>query len=164
MNLRLKWICLSALVVMVCLQVSAQVLAKDELKKVIPGSYFFAGQSAPVQLRNSVGLENAAGKYVLAGLVDTSGYATAIAQKYQGFLITEIKLSFEGSTLDPGQYGFGFTQDGKFVVMNVASSDVLSVSSKSDEQLKRPTPLSLEKSGDGYRLYAGRKYVDFKAE
>ena len=98
MNRRLKWICLCALIGATCLQVSAQILAKDELKKVVPGSYFFAGQSAPVQLRNSVGMKNGAGKFVLAGLVDTSGYATAIAQKYQGFLITEIKLSFDGST------------------------------------------------------------------
>jgi hypothetical protein len=144
-------------------QLSAQILGEDALKKVAPSSFFFAGQSAAVQTRNSVGLKNAAGKLVLAGLVDTSGYSTAIQEKYQGFLITETKLSFEGTALDPGAYGFGF-KDGKFIVMNVASTDLLSVASHNDEQLKRPVPLKLEKDGEAYRLYAGRKYVVVKAD
>ena len=116
-----------------------------------------------MQLRNSVGLKNAAGKMVLAGLVDASGYSTAIQEKYQGFLITETKLSFDGATLDPGAYGFGF-KDGKFLVMNVASTDLFSVASQNDAELKRPVPLKLEKDGEAYRLYAGRKYVVLKAD
>ena len=144
-------------------QLSAQVLGEDALKKVVPGSFFFAGQTAQVQIRNSVALKNATGKLVLAGLVDTSGYSTAIQEKYQGFLIAETKLSFDGTTLDPGAYGFGF-KDGKFIVMNIAGTDVLSVASQNDEQLKRPVPLKLEKAGDAYRLYAGRKYVVMKAD
>jgi hypothetical protein len=100
---------------------------------------------------------------VLAGLVDTSGYSTAIAEKYQGFLITETKLSFDGATLDPGEYGFGF-KDGKFTVMNVASTDLFSIASQNDDQLKHPVPLKLEKDGTGYRLYAGRRYVVVKAD
>ena len=144
-------------------QLSAQVLGEDTLKKVVPSSFFFAGQSASVQIRNSVGLKNTAGKLVLAGLVDASGYSTALQEKYQGFLITETKLIFDGQTLDPGAYGFGF-KDGKFIVMNVASTDLLSVASQNDEQLKRPVPLKVEKDGEAYRLYAGRKYVVIKAE
>ena len=146
-----------------CAQLSAQVLSADALKKVVPGSFFFAGQSAPVQVRNSVGLKSDAGKLVLAGLVDASGYSTGIQEKYQGFLITETKLSFEGATLEPGAYGFGF-KDEKFTVMNIASTDLLSVASKNDDQLKRPVPLKLETDGSAYRLYAGRKYVLLKAD
>ncbi len=116
-----------------------------------------------MQVRNSVGLKNGAGKIVLAGLVDASGYSTAIQEKYQGFLITETKLTFEGATLDPGAYGFGFKDD-KFTVMNIASTDLLSVASKNDDQLKRPVPLKLEKDGESYRLYAGKKYVVLKAD
>jgi hypothetical protein len=154
---------LMVLVALAVGQAGAQILAGDALKKVVPASYFFAGQSAPVQARNSVGLKTGAGKFVLAGLVDTSGYSTAIQEKYQGFLITETKLSFDGGTMEPGAYGFGF-KDGKFLVMNVAATDVLSVASQSDEQLKHAVPLRLEKEGDGYRLYAGKTYVGFKAE
>jgi hypothetical protein len=116
-----------------------------------------------VQQRNTAGLKNTGGKVVLAGLVDTSGYSTAIQEKYQGFLITETKLSFDGATLDPGEYGFGF-KDGKFIVMNVAATDLFSISSANDDQVKHPVPLKFEKDAAGYRLYAGRKYVVVKAD
>jgi len=159
-NRKMMW-----MVVLVALvaQASAQVLTGDQVKKAAPNSFFFAGQSAAVQLRNSTGLKNSAGKLVLAGLVDTSGYSTAIAEKYQGFLITETKLSFDGATLDAGAYGFGF-KDGKFTVMNVGATDVFSIASQNDDQLKHPVPLKLEKDGAAYRLYAGRKYVVVKVD
>jgi hypothetical protein len=163
MNKRRNWMWMMVLVALVVGQAGAQILAADALKKVVPASYFFAGQSAPVQARNSVGLKTAAGKFVLAGLVDTSGYSTAIQEKYQGFLITEVKLSFDGGTLEPGAYGFGF-KDGKFLVMNVAATDLFSAPSQTDEQIKHAVPLKLEKDGEGYRLYAGKKYVALKAE
>src|SRR6267143_6132587 len=132
---RFKSMSLMAVVAVLCFQANAQILTGGALKKVIPSAYFFAGQSAPVQMRNSVALKTGGGHFVLAGLVDTSGYSTAIQEKYQGFFITESKLTFEGATLDPGQYGFGF-KDGKFLVMNVAATDLLSVGTKNDEQLK----------------------------
>ena len=141
----------------------AQVLTADQVKKVAPVSFFFAGQSATVQMRNTAGVKNSAGKFVLAGLVDTAGYSTAIAQKYQGFLITETQLRFDGAILDAGAYGFGF-KDGKFIVMNVASTDLFSIASQNDNQLKHPVPLKIEKDGAGYRLYAGRNYVVVKAD
>ena len=161
MNKHRSWV--MVLVALVAVQAGAQILAADVLKKIVPASYFFAGQSAPVQARNSVGLKTAAGKFVLAGLVDTSGYSTAIQERYQGFLITEVKLSFDGGTLEPGAYGFGF-KDSKFLVMNVAATDLFSAPSQTDEQIKHAVPLKLEKDGDGYRLYAGKKYVGFKTE
>ena len=163
MTYRFKSMSLMAVVAVLCFQANAQILTGDALKKVIPSAYFFAGQSAPVQMRNSVALKTGGGHFVLAGLVDTSGYSTAIQEKYQGFFITESKITFDGGKLDPGQYGFGF-KDGKFLVMNVAATDVVSASSKNDEQLKHAVPLKLEKDGDGYRLYAGKNYVGFKAE
>src|SRR5258708_1077246 len=162
-NTRFKLPGLAVLVALLAAQLSAQILSGDALKKVIPSAYFFAGQSAPVQTRNSVALKTAGGHFVLAGLVDTSGYSTAIQEKYQGFFITESKLTFDGGTLEPGQYGFAF-KDGKFLVMNVAATDLLSVGTKNDDQLKHAVPLKLEKDGDGYRLYAGKNYVAFKAE
>src|SRR5271157_948828 len=159
-NRKMMW-----LVVLVALvaQAGAQVLTGDQVKKIAPNSFFFAGQSAAVQLRNATGLKNSAGKVALAGLVDTTGYSTAIAEKYQGFLITESKLGLAGATLDVGAYGFGF-KDGKFTVMNVAGTDVLSIASQNDDQLKHPVPLKLEKDGARYRLYAGRMYVVVKAD
>ena len=158
-----KALWLVALTALASAQASAQLLTAEQAKKLAPTSYYFAGQSAPVQARNTAGFKNSAGKVVLAGLVDTSGYSTAIAEKYQGFLITETKLSFDGSTLDPGQYGFGF-KDGKFMVMNVAATDLFSIPSQNDDQVKHPVPLKFDKDGGGYRLYGGRKYAVMKAD
>jgi hypothetical protein len=145
-------------------QASKHVLSSDELKKAVPSEYFFRGQKAPVQMRNAVGAQAADGKMMLAALVDASGYSTAIQQKYQGMLVTEKKLMIGSSTLNPGQYGFGFTGDGKFVVMDVANDDVLSESYQTDQALQRPVPLKLVEDGEGYKLYAGRKWVEIKPE
>jgi hypothetical protein len=143
---------------------SKHVLNGEELKKAVPSEYFFRGQKAPVQLRNAVGFQLADGKMMLAALVDASGYSTAIQQKYQGLLITESKLNIGGSSLPPGQYGFGFTSDGKFLVMDVANNDVLSTSSQTDSALQHAVPLKLVEDGAGYKLYAGKKWVGVKTE
>jgi hypothetical protein len=145
-------------------QGSKHVLSVDETKKVTPTEYFYRGQKAPVQLRNAVGFQLADGKMTLASLVDASGYSTAIQQKYQGLLITETKLNIGGSSLGPGQYGFGFTAEGKFVVMDVANTDVLSAPYQTDSALQHAVPLKLVADGDGYKLYAGKKWIAIKAE
>ena len=141
----------------------AGVLSAEDLKRIVPTAYFFRGQSASVQLRNSVGFSSSDGKLVLAGLVDTSGYAADVQAKYQGFLITEVKLNVEGTELAPGQYGFGFSKANKFLVMDVGANDVLSVSAKLEDRLAHPVPLKIVEDGGGYRLYAGRKWVTLKA-
>lgn len=144
-------------------QASKHILSSDEVKKATPAEYFFRGQKAPVEVRNAVGMQLADGKMMLAALVDASGYSTAIQQKYQGLLITETKLNIGGSELPPGQYGFGFTADGKFVVMDVANTDVLSAASQTDSTLQHAVPLKLVEDG-GYKLYAGKKWVAVKVE
>ena len=138
-------------------------LSSAELKKIVPAEYFFAGQKAPTQLRNAAGFQTADGKMTFAALVDVSGYSSAVQQKYQGTFITESKLNIAGSDLMPGEYGFGFAAD-KFVVMNVANEDALSVPYQTDGALKRPVPLQLVEDGGGYKLYSGRKWVALKAE
>ncbi len=159
-----------SLVVMIfsCLMFAAGpkpgLLSADDIRKVVPATYFFRGQSAPVQLRNSAGFSGADGKLVLAGLVDASGYASDVQAKYQGFLITEVKLSIQGTELQPGAYGFGFSRDGKFTVMDVGANDLFSVAGKIDDKLARPVPLKIVPDGDTYRLYGGRKWVSLKAE
>jgi hypothetical protein len=141
----------------------AGILASDELRKIAPSGFFYRGQSASTQLRNTAGIHTENDKYILAGMVDTSGYASSVAERYQGFLITEVKLRIEGSELTPGQYGFGFAGD-KFVVTDVGANEVLSLDSKKDDNLKRAVPLKIVKEGEGYRLYAGKKYVGFEPE
>jgi len=139
------------------------IVAAAEVKTLVPASYFYRGQSATVQMRNSGAIRTRDQKYVIAALVDTSGYASDVAQKYQGLLITEVKLKIEGSDLAPGQYGFGFVGD-KFEVTDVGANDVLSVSAKSDANLKRPVPLKVSPEGDAYKLCTGRKCVTLQVE
>jgi hypothetical protein len=144
-------------------QSAVHLLNADELKKAVPTEYFYRGQKAPVQLRNATGFQLADGKITLFAIVDASGYATSIQQKYQGLLITESKLNIGGSELTPGQYGFGFA-NGKFMVMDVANNDILSVSSQTDADLKRAVPLKIVEDGAGYKLYAGKQWVGLKVE
>jgi hypothetical protein len=138
-------------------------LTADELKKAVPTEFFFRGQKAPTQLRNSAGFQSSDGKMTIAALVDSSGYSTAIQQKYQGLLVTESKLKIGDAELAPGEYGFGFEAD-KFVVMNVANEDVLSVPFQTDSVLKRPVPLKMVEDGSAYKLYGGRKWVSVSLE
>ena len=77
-------------------QGSDSVLKPADVQKLLPASVFYRGQSATTQLRNSAGVKLADGLYVLATLVDTSGYSTGVAAKYQAYFITEVPLKVGG--------------------------------------------------------------------
>jgi hypothetical protein len=140
----------------------AMVLKPANLQKLLPASVYYHGQSATTQLRNSGGVKFADGYYVLAALVDTSGYSTDVASKYQAYFITEVPLKVGGEDLPAGVYGAGFIANHKFVVTDVGGHDVLTVPSSYDTVIKRPRPLQvMANPGGGYRLYYGRKYVVF---
>lgn len=142
---------------------TAGVLTNAQARIIVPSSFFYRGQSASVQLRNSAAVRTKDAKYFLAGLVDTAGYASDVAAKYQGFLITEVKLKVGDTELVPGEYGFGFVGD-KIIVTDVGANDVLSTSSHRDNNLKRAVPLKITEDGGNYRLYAGKKYVTLQVE
>lgn len=131
--------------------------------KLMPDKVFFRGQSAPVQARNTAGLRYADGLFVLAGLVDNSGYSTGIKEKYQAYFINEVPVEIGGQALKPGAYGVGFIDGNKFVVMDIGANDLFQVGSAKDSDMKRPIPLQITSaSGNGtYRLYHGRDYVEF---
>jgi hypothetical protein len=139
------------------------VLNAADAAKVIPATVFFRGQVASVQARNSGGVKLPGGMLVLCALVDTSGYSTAVQQKYQGYLITEVTLDINGQTLKPGAFGVGFIEGTKFIVMDLGAHDIFTVNGNRDAALKRPTPLQvLADSAPGhYRLYINRNYVVF---
>jgi hypothetical protein len=138
--------------------------AADITAKIFPERVFFRGQSAPVQFRNSGGVHFADDLYVLAGMVDSSGYSTGIKEKYQAYLLNEVTLEIAGQTLKPGAYGIGFLNGGKFVVMDLGANDVIQAASQHDAEMKRPVPLQVVASvtAGSYRLYAGRDYVGFR--
>ena len=136
------------------------VLKPADTQKLLPASVYYKAQTAPTQLRNSGGVKFADGFYLLATLVDTSGYSSDVAAKYQAYFITEVPIKIGGQNLPAGVYGVGFIGGDKFVVTDVGAHDLFTVAYSTDEGLKRPMPLQVmaDPTG-GYRLYAGRKYV-----
>ena len=97
--------------------------------------------------------------FVIVGMVDTSGYSADVRARYQGFFITDSAITVGGQALPTGAYGFGFTNDGKFNILDLGNNEVLSVASTNDKALKRPRPLMMQMDGSNVRLYAGRDYV-----
>jgi hypothetical protein len=140
-----------------------KVLTASEAAKLLPDAVFFRGQSAPIQARNSGGVQFAKDALLLVTLVDTAGYSSSVQEKYQAYLITESPIDIGGHRLEPGAYGCGFLAAGAFVVMDIGGHDLFSVRSAKDTDLRRPTPLQvlLSPGGAGYRLYIGRDYVSF---
>jgi len=140
---------------------SGTVLAAAETTKLLPASVWFKGQSATTQLRNSGGVKFPDGMFVLATLVDTSGYSSDVQEKYQAYFITEVPIKIEGHDLAAGVYGVGFIAGDKFDVLDVGAHELFTVSSHKDAELKRPMPLKVVAAEGGYRLYVGRNYVTF---
>jgi hypothetical protein len=138
--------------------------AADITPKLFPEHVFFRGKVAPAQLRNTGGVHFADDLYVLAGLVDSSGYSTAIKEKYQAYLLNEVTLEIGGQTLKPGAYGFGFLAGSKFVLMDLAANNLGEAAGQRDAEMKRPVPLQVVASSStgSYRLYVGRDYIEFR--
>jgi len=170
---RLKKLSLTALAALViscslplltAAQDRATVLTGPDLVRVVPPGFYFQGLTAPTQMRNSAAAQFGANRYVIAGMVDTSGYAADVRAKYEGFLITDSAITINGSELGVGAYGFGFSNDGKLNVLNLAGNEILSVSTTKDNSMKRPRPLMMTKSGNGIRLYSGKDYAVIEAK
>src|SRR5215472_8063265 len=138
------------------------VLKAADVQKLLPDSVWYKGQSAPAQKRNSGGVKFADGSFVLATLVDNSGYASDVAAKYQAYFVTELPIKIGDQSLPAGVYGVGFIGDNKFVVTDIGGHDVVTATSSNDDEMKRPLPMQVTVDpGGGFRLYAGRRYVTF---
>ena len=83
-------------------QGGAVVLEGAQLTRVVPASYYFEGQSAPTQMRNTAAAKFGADRYLIVGLVDTSGYSSDVRAKYQGFFITDSPVTVGGQQLGTG--------------------------------------------------------------
>jgi hypothetical protein len=144
-------------------QKTPTILAESDLARIVPTTFYYQGQSAPTQMRNAAAVRFAPERYVIAGLVDTSGYSAEIRGKYEGFLITDSAIKIGGVKLNTGAYGFGFSSNGKVNIFDIGGKLLLTVKSKSDANMKRPRPLMMMQAADGVRLYDGRNYVVLSA-
>ncbi len=140
------------------------VLTGTELSRVVPPGFYFQGLSAPTQIRNAAAARFGTSRYVIAGLVDTSGYAADVRARYEGFLITDSPITIGGKQLGTGAYGFGFSNDAKLNVLDLAGKELLSVKTTKDNGMKRPRPLVMVKSGNSVFLYSGKNYAVIAAK
>lgn len=157
--------CLAAAALAVPLFAAAQtagVLDAQQAGKLLPPSVYFDGQSASTQLRNATGVRFADGQLTLAVLVDSSGYSGAVAQKYQGYLLTQAPLDFGGRRLPAGAYGMGVVH-GELVIMDIGNHDVLRTAATHDAAMHRPVPLQITAgtTPGSYRLCFGRECIEF---
>jgi hypothetical protein len=137
------------------------VLDANEAAAILPATVFYRGQTATIQSRNSAGARLDGGALILATLVDTSGYSSALQQTYQAYLITEVTLQIGDHTLPAGAYGFGFIADEEMIVMDLGGHTLFKTKTTHDEAFRRPRPLLMlaAPGGSGYRLYLGRSFV-----
>ena len=160
--LLLSFVC--SLTTYVIAQDQVTVLTGAELTRVVPPGFYFQGLTAPTQMRNSAAARFGANRYVIVGMVDTSGYAADVRAKYEGFFITDSAVEINDQDLGIGAYGFGFSSDGKMQILNLSGDQLFQVSTTKDPSLRRPRPLMMMKSGNGVRLYSGREYVMIEAK
>jgi len=135
------------------------ILSGAQLARIVPPGFYFEGQSAPTQMRNSAAARFGAKQHVIAGMVDTSGYSADVRSRYEGFLIVDTAMKVGGQELAAGAYGFGFTEGNKFTVSDVGGNQIFSVETEPDRNLRRPRPLLMMRGAGGVRLYSGRRYV-----
>ncbi|HEX6719863.1 MAG TPA: hypothetical protein VF088_22340 [Pyrinomonadaceae bacterium] len=145
-------------------QERATILTGADLTRVIPTAFYFQGLSAPTQMRNAAAARFGKDRYVISGLVDTSGYSADVRAKYVGFLITDSAITLNGESLPAGAYGFGFGTEGKMTVMDLSGKDLVSVAVTKDNELRRPRPLMMAADSGGVRLYNGKDYVVIAAK
>jgi hypothetical protein len=145
-------------------QQSITVLTGAELTRVVPPGFYFQGLNAPTQMRNAAAARIGDKRYVIAGLVDTTGYAADVRAKYEGFFITDSPIKINESDLAVGAYGFGFSADGKMQILDLAGNQVLLATTTKDDSLRRPRPLMMTAVAGGVRLYNGKDYVTITAK
>lgn len=136
-----------------------EVLTDDALTKIVPTTFYFAGQSAPTQVRNTAAAKIGKDRFVIAGLVDTSGYSSEISGKYEGFFITDSPVRIGNRILGTGAYGFGFAANGQVRIFDLSSRQILSVPTQTDSKMTRPRPLQMTADRGGIRFYKGKSYV-----
>ena len=137
----------------------------------VPNDFYLEGNRIPVEKRNSALLKTAKGARVVVGLIDTTGYSSKIKTKYTGFLITEATISFGGTKLGVGSYGFGLdpaapgADNASWKIYNIAGEKLGEGSAKKDESIKQPKPLGVatDKTGPAKILF-GKNVIELQLD
>lgn len=133
--------------------------SQDQLSTMLPSTVYFAGRTAPLQMRNAAGMRFAGGTIFWAALVDSSGYATSVQEKFQFYLVTEGPIRIGSLDLRAGAYGAGFVGD-RLVVMDLGNHTVGESPTQMDAAMRRPRPLQLVvNQPNNAKLFLGRRWV-----
>jgi hypothetical protein len=135
------------------------ILSGAQLSRIVPSGFFFEGQSAPTQMRNAAAARFGTKQHVVAGMVDTSGYSADVRSRYEGFFIIDTPMIVGGQELATGAYGFGFVENNRFTISDVGGTQLFTVNTEPDRNLRRPRPLMMTRGAGGVRLYSGRRFV-----
>jgi hypothetical protein len=156
------WVAVSLVLVLLPSTLLAEesvILTEKELAGVVPASFYLEGKSATTQMYNATAIRFGEKRHLIATLVDMSGYATAVREKIEGFLVTDIPVRIGNKELGVGYYPFGFTKEGVLNVFDLAGTPLFSAKGTKDSALRAPRPLAMVKGADGIRLYRGKDYV-----
>ncbi len=147
-----------------------EIVTGKAFDSALPKDFYLEGNAIPTAKRNAVMVHTPSGARAVFSLLDTTGYASNIIEKYVGMIITEGDISICGQKVAVGSYGFGWTQSpraedkpGTFSLYNQAGAKLAECSTPRDADLKAPRPLQVVVKADGTAsLYHGRNSVSLQ--
>jgi len=147
-----------------------QLVTGKAFDSALPKDFYLEGNAIPTAKRNAAMVTLPSGARAVFSLLDTTGYASNIIEKYIGMIITEGDLTICGQKVTVGSYGFGWTQSprgedkpGTFSLYNQAGAKLAECSTPRDANVKVPRPLQVVVNADGTAaLYHGRNSVSLQ--
>lgn len=166
-SLRLLAILLGLSAISAIAQNQFQLVTGKAFDSALPKDFYIEGNAIPTAKRNAVMVTSPSGARAVFSLLDTTGYASNIIEKYVGMVITEGDLTICGQKVAVGSYGFGWAQSprgedkpGTFSLYNQAGAKLAECGTPRDADLKVPRPLQVVVKADGTAtLYHGRNGV-----
>jgi len=150
-------------------QAGIEVLSGKPFDSAFVKDFYLEGNSIPTERRNAALIKTASGARVEFALLDTSGYSSAVQQKYSGMMISEGSISVCGVKLGVGSYGFGTklphpsgSGEAQVFFYDQAGTKLGECSTSKDTQLKTPKPLQVTLTGGKARLYLGVYGLDLE--
>lgn len=143
-------------------QAGFEVLGGKAFDSAFVKDFYLEGNSIPTERRNAALIKTPSGTRVEFALLDTSGYSSAVQQKYAGMIISEGSVSVCGVKLGVGSYGFGTklphpsgSGDAQVFFYDQAGAKLGECGASKDTGIKTPRPLQVVVSGGKARLYLG---------
>jgi hypothetical protein len=170
----MKSLRLLTLLAVAAIGVSAQhqfeIVTGKAFDSALPKDFYLEGNAIPTAKRNAVMVHLPSGARAMFSLLDTTGYASNIIEKYVGMITTEGELSICGNKVGVGSYGFGWVpsppekdQPGKFSLYDQAGAKLAECETPRDAKLAHPQPLRVAPGTDGTaKLYHLRNSVELK--